>query len=229
MHASIPVAWKLSNCQRRISLVEVGYLDQPMIRPREAIVPKYPLLTDENLIERALRADHVAYRELVDRYKDAGYRLALQILRHPSDAEDALQEAFTKAYVYLDSYSNTFRFYTWFSTIVRNVSLSHLKARDWMISPLAEDTALPVRSLLQESPELAALASSRAEIVRAAVDQLPERYRRVLVLRYWHDLTYEEIATVTQQSLGAVKTQIHRAKAQLCDRLIVREPSWALD
>ena len=178
---------------------------------------------DEELIRRAQSADHAAYRELVDRYKDAGYRLALRVLRHPSDAEDALQEAFIKAYVYLDSYSPRYRFYTWFSTIVRNVALSHLRARDFLVTSLSDEMVLPVRSAVDDSPELAALASSRADVVRAAVTLLPERYRRVLVLRYWHDLTYDEIATVTQQSLAAVKTQIHRGKALLGEGLRVAE------
>lgn len=186
-------------------------------------------LPDEELIRRARKADHAAYREIVDRYKDAAYRLALQILRHPSDAEDVLQEAFTKAYVYLDSYSPRFKFYTWFSTIVRNVALSHLKTRDWLVSPLSEETVLPVRSLVDESPELAALAASRADMVRDAVAVLPERYRRVLVLRYWHDLSYEEIAHVTQQSLGAVKTQIHRAKLLLGEGLVRLESGFAVE
>lgn len=181
-------------------------------------------LSDEELIARARSADHVAYRELVNRYKLAGYRVALQILRHPSDSEDALQESFIKAYVYLHSYSSEYRFYTWFSTIVRNVALSHLKARDWLIMPLEDELVIPVRSPLEDSPELAALASSRRELVREAVNVLPERYRRVLVLRYWHDLTYDEIASVTQQSLAAVKTQLFRAKSLLA--VTLRSPEF---
>jgi RNA polymerase sigma-70 factor (ECF subfamily) len=188
-----------------------------------------PDLTDTELISRSRHGDHVAYRELVDRYKDAGYRLALQVLRHPADAEDALQEAFIKAYVYLGSYSEKFRFYTWFSTIVRNVALSHLKARDWVITPLPDEAVRPIRAAVEDSPELAALASSRADIVREAVNVLPERYRRVLILRFWHDLSYEEIATITQQSMGAVKTQIHRAKSLLGDGLRHAEPGLVLD
>lgn len=183
-------------------------------------------LPDDELITRAQRADHGAYRELVDRYKQAGYRIALQVLRHPSDAEDVLQEAFIKAYVYLSSYSSSYRFYTWFSTIVRNVALSHLKARDWFIVPLDDELVRPIRSALDDSPELAALAAGRYEIVRDAVNILPDRYRRVLVLRYWHDLSYEEIAQVTQQSMAAVKTQIFRAKSLLADAL--RAPDLGL-
>jgi RNA polymerase sigma-70 factor, ECF subfamily len=184
---------------------------------------------DVELIARSKRGDHAAYRTLVDRYKDSGYRLAVTVLRNPADAEDALQEAFIKAYVYLDSYSSKYRFYTWFSTIVRNVALSHLKARDWVVTPLPDEAVRPLRAAVEDSPELAALASSRADLVREAVRVLPERYRRVLVLRYWHDLTYEEIAAVTQQSLGAVKTQIHRAKALLGEGLRLAEPGLALE
>lgn len=186
-------------------------------------------LSDAELVSLARSSDHAAYREMVDRYKDAGYHVALGILRHASDAEDALQEAFVKAYVYLESYDPSYRFYTWFATIVRNVSLSHLKARDWLVSPLTDDIVLPVRSLVQDSPELAAIASSRAEILRDAVRVLPERYRRVLVLRYWHDLSYEEIASVTQQSLGAVKTQLRRAKLMLAESLSGPDAALALE
>jgi len=182
--------------------------------------------TDLELIGRAKSSDHAAYHELVSRYQDAGYRVALAILRDPTDAEDALQEAFIKAYVYLRSYSDQYRFYTWFSTIVRNVALSHLKARDWFISPLEDELVVPSRQALEDSPELAALASSRREIVRDAVNVLPNRYRNVLVLRYWHDLSYDEIATVTEQSLAAVKTQIFRAKALLASSL--RSPELGL-
>jgi RNA polymerase sigma-70 factor (ECF subfamily) len=176
-------------------------------------------VTDLELIRRSTGGDHAAYSELVDRYKEAGFRVAAQVLRHPSDAEDALQEAFLKAYVYLDSYDPRYRFYTWFSTIVRNVALSHLRARDWLILPLTDEMARPIRSLVEESPELAALASSRAEIIREAVRMLPERYRQVLVLRYWHDLSYREIAGMTDQTLAAVKTQLHRAKILLAEGL----------
>jgi RNA polymerase sigma-70 factor, ECF subfamily len=188
-----------------------------------------PALTDVELIALSQRGDHAAYRQLVDRYKEAGYRLALAVLRHPADAEDALQEAFIKAYVYLGSFSPKFRFYTWFSTIVRNVALSHLKARDWLVTGLPDEAVRPLRAAIDESPELVALASSRADIIRDAVAVLPERYRRVLVLRYWHDLTYEEIAVVTQQSLGAVKTQIHRAKGLLSEGLRSADYEWALE
>lgn len=186
-------------------------------------------IPDEELIARAKRSDHAAYREIIRRYKDSGYRVAIGVLRNPTDAEDALQEAFLKAYVYLDSYSPRYRFYTWFSTIARNVALSHLKARDWFVTPLEDDLARPVRSVLEDSPELAALAASRHEMVRDAVNVLPERYRRVLVLRYWHDLSYDEIAEVTHQSLGAVKTQLFRAKALLAQSLPRTEFGLAAD
>jgi RNA polymerase sigma-70 factor (ECF subfamily) len=66
-------------------------------------VTELSAMSDGELIELAKRSDHAAYRELVQRYKQAGYGVALQVLRNPPDAEDALQEAFIKAYVYLHS------------------------------------------------------------------------------------------------------------------------------
>ncbi|MGH2447774.1 MAG: RNA polymerase sigma factor, partial [Chloroflexota bacterium] len=133
------------------------------------------------------------------------------------------------AYVYLDSYQPRYRFYTWFSTIVRNVALSYLRARDWLVQPLSDEMLVPSRTLVEESPELAALSASRADAVRAAVEVLPDRYRRVLILRYWHDLSYIEIAGITEQSLSAVKTQLHRAKALLGDGLRGPELGLSLD
>ena len=186
-------------------------------------------LDDFELITRAKASDHAAYRELVERYKNAGYSAALQILRQQPDAEDALQEAFIKAYIYLDTFSPKYRFYTWFSTIVRNVALSQLRARDWLVTPMSDETVRPVRSMVDDCPELAAMASSRADMVREAVQILPERYRRVLVLRYWHDLTYDEIATVTQQSMGAVKTQLRRAKLLLGEGLRLADPGLVVE
>jgi len=185
--------------------------------------------TDEDLIARARRGDHAAYHALVARYTDAAFRVAFAIMRQAPDAEDVLQEAFTKAYIYLDKYSDRYRFYTWLATIVRNVALSHLKSRDWLSTPLSEDLLIPSRVVVEDSPELAALASSRALVVRETVDALPERYRRVLLLRYWSDLSYDEIAVVTEQSLGAVKTQIRRAKALVQTALLAKDMGPALE
>jgi RNA polymerase sigma-70 factor, ECF subfamily len=175
------------------------------------------------LVRHAAKGDQRAYSQLVERYKDSLYRLALRILRRPADAEDAVQEAFIKAYVHLDSYQDTYSFYTWIAAILTNVCYSALRARDWHVGSMPDQLLLGLRSVDSlEAPEMAALVRSRDELLSRAIRALPEKYARILVLRYWSDLSYQEVADATSQSLGAVKTQLRRATILLRESLAPR-------
>lgn len=188
-------------------------------------------LSDDELVRRVRGGDRPAYGEIVTRYQSAIIRRARQILRDPLAAEDAAQEAFVRAYAYLHSYDGKHRLYTWLARIVTNVCLSQLSGHQWQTLPLDQALGIPSLALGEEDPELAALASERGKALQDAVAQLPARYRDVLILRYWHDLAYDEIATLTTQSLGAVKTQLRRARLLLAERL--RAPTapyeWGLE
>jgi RNA polymerase sigma-70 factor (ECF subfamily) len=174
----------------------------------------------QDLVLRARAGDHVAYSTLVDRYKDSLFRLAFKILRRDADAEDAVQEAFIKAYVHLDSYDSHYSFYTWLSTILSNVCFSAMRARDWKLIPVSDQLLHGLRSADPAlHPEASALVQSRDDLLRHAIVALPEKYARILILRYWSDLSYQEVATATDQSLGAVKTQIRRATSMLREAL----------
>lgn len=171
-------------------------------------------------IALARRGDQGAYSMLVDRYKDNLYRLAVRIMGRPQDAEDAVQEAFIKAYIHLDSFDDRYSFYTWMSTILTNVCYSAMRARDWHAAPLSDQLLVGLRSVDSAlDPETAALLRSRDAILTHAIQALPEKYARILILRYWGDLSYQEVADATQQSLGAVKTQIRRATMLLRESL----------
>ncbi|MGH2459919.1 MAG: RNA polymerase sigma factor [Chloroflexota bacterium] len=176
-------------------------------------------LTDDELIQQTRAGDRRAYGELVERYRAAVVRRAQAILRDPVAAEDAAQEAFVRAYTYLASYDGQHRLYTWLARIVTNVCLSQLSTQQWHLLPLERACLQPSDSLADDDPELAALASERVRALQAAVAGLPAKYRDVLILRYWHDLAYDDIAQLTAQSLGAVKTQIRRARLLLAERL----------
>ena len=174
------------------------------------------------LVSLARGGDHGAYSQLVDRYKDSLYRLGTRLLKRPTDAEDAVQEAFIRAYVHLDSFDERYSFYTWMATILTNVCYSAMRARDWHVATGSDQILCGLRSVdTAVHPEASALVRSRDDIVRAAIMALPDRYARILILRYWSDLSYQEVADVTQQSLGAVKTQIRRATILLRDSLAV--------
>ena len=180
--------------------------------------PVLPDVTD--LVIWARKGDHAAYSKLVERYKDSLYRLAVRILGRPADAEDAVQEAFIKAYIQLDSYRSEYSFYTWVSTILTNTCYSALRARDWHVGSAPNQLLEGLRSVdAFGDPEAAALLRSRDEILQRALHALPEKYSRILLLRYWSDLSYQEVAEATDQSMGAVKTQIRRATLLLRDLL----------
>ncbi|HEX5416391.1 MAG TPA: RNA polymerase sigma factor [Chloroflexota bacterium] len=181
---------------------------------------------DDELVRRARGGDRRAYGEIVERYQAAILRRALAILRDPEAAQDAAQEALVRAYSYLDSYDNRYRLYTWLARIVTNVCLSQLSGRQWQTLPLDRALLVPTQSLEEDDPVLATLAHEREQVLHEAVSGLPAKYRDILVLRYWNDLAYEEIARRTKQSLGAVKTQLHRARLLLADNLRGRPPHY---
>jgi RNA polymerase sigma-70 factor (ECF subfamily) len=182
------------------------------------------LRPEPDLIAAAREGDHAAYAELVERYQAAIFRLAFRILRLQADAEDATQEAFVRAYIHLDSYNPRFRFYTWLSAITSHYCFRVLRQRQTVSLP-GEGRELEAPAFVEDGPELMVLLRERDNEVRRVLGALPERSRQLLILRHWHSLSYEELAAATDQSLGAVKSQLHRARRQL-ERLL-REEGFA--
>jgi RNA polymerase sigma-70 factor (ECF subfamily) len=181
---------------------------------------------DTVLIERSRRGDHAAYSLLVERYTPLLMRVTLRLLRDRAQAEDACQESFLRAYMRLETYDLTYKFSTWLGAIASHHCLRLLTRRDWE-HPDA-DLALLHEAFLDDDPELQLLLKEQAEAVRRAVAMLPARYRQALELRHWHELSYAEIATITGQSLGAIKTQLRRARAMLAEALTAGENLHAL-
>lgn len=162
------------------------------------------------LIQRSLQGDKNAWGEIVKRYKVAVFGVALGILRRPADAEDAAQDAFIKAYQGLHTFQLDKRFSTWMFAITANVCKNKLR-RERLFAPLKYLTRLskgndPAQQLAQEE---------RAQLMRSTLDQLSTKYRMPLVLRYYADLEYKEIADMLRLPEGTVKTRIHRAKSEL--------------
>ena len=182
---------------------------------------------DAALVERSLRGDHAAYAILVDRYTPLLMRITVRLLRDPARAEDTCQEAFLRAYTHLDTYNPAYRFSTWLGAIATHHCLRLLAHRDW--DHVTCDPTLLASTLLDDGPEISVLRQEQAVSLRQVVAALPIRYRQALVLRHWHDLSYAEIATVTGQSLSAVKTQLHRAREMLVQALTTLEGAHAVD
>ncbi|EFO80619.1 sigma-70 family RNA polymerase sigma factor [Oscillochloris trichoides DG-6] len=176
------------------------------------------LLAEEALITRRARSgDQAAFADLVNRYTGAVYNQAYRMLGNAQEAEDAVQEVFLRAYRRLDTYDSSRRFVTWLLTIGSNYCIDRLRRRrmNWLT---LDDVAFWLTSS-EAGPERQALDAEQHDHVQQALQTLPEGYRSVTFLRYWHDLSYLEIAEMLNLTEATVKTRLHRARKMLRDRL----------
>ncbi len=170
--------------------------------------------TDElRWIESAVRGNHEAFARLVDAYKAPVYNLAYRMLRSAPEAEDAAQEIFLRAYTKLATYDRERKFSTWLLSIASNYCIDVLRRRRATLVEL-DEVAYAVPSSAP-GPESSALDHEQREAVARAISQLPDTYRLITVLRYYHDLSYEEIEHITNLSQSTVKTRLFRARRQL--------------
>lgn len=168
--------------------------------------------TEQELVRQAQHGDHAAFAALVRRYQNMVYNLAYACLGDPEAAADAAQETFLRAWRGLGSFAGQAAFSTWLYTIAHRTSLT-LATRRSKSLPLAD---LPELAADETSDPLAeTLRHQQAETLRRALRRLPPAMRLPLVLYHYHDLSYEEIARITGQPIGTVRTHLHRGRARL--------------
>lgn len=172
-------------------------------------------LEELNLIRQAQAGDQVAFGELVTRYQVAVHNLCYRMLGQSQDAEDAAQEIFLRLYRQLHSYNPSHRFSTWVLSIASHYCIDQLRKRRLSIVPL-EIIAPWARSRQPQPDDLAEKGEQRDQL-QAHLRKLPEKYRLVLILRYWYDLSYLEIAQITKLPENTVKTRLHRARQMMAD------------
>jgi len=170
-------------------------------------------------IEAARAGDKQAFGRLVEAYQRPIFSLAYRMLGNAGDAEDAAQEVFLKAYRALGSYDRQRPFSTWLLSIAAHYCIDRLRRRRMQAVSLDDLPTWRWGPGDAVDPQRAAEASDQAGRIQRLLGDLPEDYRLVIVLRYWHDLGYEEIAGVTGQTVSAVKSRLHRARGQLAIRL----------
>ena len=173
---------------------------------------------DGELVAMALRGDSGAFATLVERYDRAVYHLAYRTLHDVEEARDAAQEAFFKAYRSLRTFKPGAKFSTWIFAIAYHACCDRLNRRKRYSSDELPDRADPA-----PGPESQAIALDQARRLRAAIEQLPEKYRTVITLYHLQGKQYEEIATVLGLPMGTVKTHLFRAKEHLRTLLTAQE------
>ena len=181
---------------------------------------------DEHLlVAAAKKGDTAAFEELVTRYEDKIFRLTKNITGNHEDAEDAMQDAFLKAFSHLQDFHGDSRFYTWLVRIAANESLMRLRKRrpnQFSLDESVEgETDLMPRELedWEPSPEQRYAQAELQEILAEIIETLDPEFRIVLVLRDLEELSTQETAEALGMSVSAVKSRLLRARLKLREKL----------
>jgi RNA polymerase sigma factor (sigma-70 family) len=177
-------------------------------------------IKDYKLVRKAVdNGDQKAYAELMSRYKDSIYYMLLKMVNNRDDAEDLTIEAFGKAFRNIRQYTPDYAFSTWLFKIATNNCIDFIrKKRKLMLSidrgfenEEGQDVSLEVRSD-GPGPDDVMMKKQKVMMMKDVVDKLKPRYRRLVELRYYQELSYEEIAVELNLPLGTVKAQLFRAR-----------------
>lgn len=175
-------------------------------------------LDERELIASAQDGDIRAFEELVRTHQAIALRVAYLVVRDSSEAEDVTQDAFVKAYRSMGRFRRGAPFRPWLLRIVRNEALNRVrgtKRRERLVLRTAGD---PVSGDAAPSPEAEVMTDEQNRRLLALIDDLPVRYRSVIVHRYLLDLSEKETAGVLGLPVGTVKSRAHRALARLRER-----------
>ena len=184
-----------------------------------------PETSDPDLIAAVLDGSEAAFGELVDRYKDRVFRLLSRYCRDSVECEDLAQDVFLKVFRKLHTFKHDSQFFTWLYRITVNAATDHLSRAGTRKLRLVEDAAVFERGDQEDASPTASLeAQELAQITRAIVDQLPEKFRTILVLREFEGLSYTEIAEVLEIQLGTVESRLFRARQRFKDALTRQHP-----
>ncbi len=172
----------------------------------------------DDLIARCQAGEPAAVAEMVTAYASFVYRVCLMVLRHAEDAEDAMQESLVKAVRGLGAYQHKDEgsFRAWLHRIALNTAISRLRRHQL---PQVEWEAMETAPAPHADPEDHALQRLTQEEVMAALDQLSEGHRLVVVLRYYNGLSCEEIADLLDLPPGTVGSRLFNARQRLRDLL----------
>lgn len=170
-------------------------------------------------LQQARQGDKAAFGKLIEAYEGPVFNLAYRMLNNAREAEEAAQEAFIRAWTRLESYKPEHKFSTWMLSITSNYCIDIIRKRRAQL--LSIDEPLPYHPALASDraagPESQAVIGEQQEMVQALLATLPEEYRQAIVLRYWHEMSYTEIAETMATSVSAIKSRLFRARRQLAE------------
>jgi len=167
-------------------------------------------LSDLELVEAVRNGKRQAFTELVRRYQERIYWTARRIVGDHAEADDVTQEAFVKAFLGLGDFRGDSAFYTWLYRIAVNLSLNAVRKRQ-VVEYLRESEIINRVFPQSEDPERELEQKDLESIVQRAVATLPDKQKAVFVMRYYDEMTYDEIARVLKTSVGGLKANYFHA------------------
>lgn len=190
---------------------------------------------DFNLVLNAKAGSQKAYAELMQRYKDSIYFMVLKMVNNKDDAMDLTVSTFAKAFENLEKYKPDFAFSTWLFRIATNSSIDFIRKRKIITTSIdnygsdeGDDRMLEFKSDIL-NPEEFSIKKQQTEQLKEIIDKLPARYKTLIILRYFDELSYEEIALQLDLPLGTVKAQLFRARDLLSNILNKRKKKTGSD
>jgi RNA polymerase sigma-70 factor (ECF subfamily) len=179
--------------------------------------------SDDELVLRAKTGDREAFNELTLRHRTASLRTAIMVLRDATDAEDVVQDAFSKAFQHIRGFQQGAKFSTWLTRIVLNQCLMRLRRkrlRDWTSLDACPGEGAPAQIASGEpSPEVQLARKQVMEVVWREICRVPPLLRHVFLLRDVEQLPMSDVAARLGISVAAAKSRLLRARAELRDRM----------
>lgn len=182
------------------------------------------------LVAAVQNEDAEAFRELFDRYNQRAYSVALGVVKNPQDALDIVQEGFVKVHKHIKNFEGSSSFYTWLYRIIMNLSIDHIRRSkratridyDDRVLRSADEvegdgTIMP--DILGSSPKKSVLRRELSEAIAAALEELPEHHRAVILLREVEGMTYEEMAETLEVPKGTIMSRLFHARRKMQESL----------
>lgn len=191
----------------------------PTETDNDGTTSKYPINPEEaTWVAQAKKGDGAAFAKIVEVYQRPIYNLCYRMLGDSGEAEDSAQEAFIRAYMKLASYDTDRKFSSWLFSIASHYCIDRLRKRRMQL--VSWEELPPWRWLPTDDapqPEEAMLEVEATKEIHALLDTLAPDYRAAVILKYWHNMPYEEIAQTLDTSVSAIKSKLFRARKMMAN------------
>jgi len=181
-------------------------------------------LEDDKFVKRAIEGDQEAFKDLMDKYQKPLYFHVLKMVKNHEQVEDLVQEAFMKAFRNLNSYNTNYAFSTWLYRITTNHTIDYLRKKKLKTTSIDQpvktrDGEMEIQISDDAETDRDIIRKERKAIIHNAINDLPDKYRKVIEMRHLQELSYQEIADHLDLPLGTVKAHIFRAREMLYKEL----------